>query len=92
MISSKPALAHYDRVADAAVHDEGASNDDLDRLTGLYLSFVRELGRRYTCVIPADPYFSLWVFALDLRFKGRLHMPFLKLTSAIRVLEMAGRP
>jgi hypothetical protein len=64
----------------------------LTPLMRLCLSFVCEPDRRYTCVIPADPYFSLWVPALDLRFKDRLHMPFLKFTSTIRFLRMAARP
>jgi hypothetical protein len=73
-------------------NNERASNEDVGGLAGHYPNYIRQPGRKYTCVITHAPYFSLRAPALDLRFKDRLHKPFLQLTSAIQFLETAERP
>jgi len=91
LLSDRPALASYDWIVDVTANDEGASNDDVESLASCYQHCVREPGLKFTCVITRDPYFSLWAPALDLRFKDRIHKPFLLLNSAVRLLD-AERP
>jgi hypothetical protein len=87
LLAGKPALGSYDWIVDVTANDEGASNEDVEGLAGCYRRCAREPGRKFTCVITRDPYFSFWAPALDLRFKDRIHKPFLLLNSAVRFLD-----
>jgi len=72
-------------------NDEGASNEDVERLADCYQHCVSGPGRKFTCVVTWDPYFNLWAPALDLRFKDRTHKSFRQLSSAVLFLDAAER-
>jgi len=91
LLADDPTLATLDWIVDQTANHEGCANTDADIVLDAYLRCPRPPGRRYTCVITHDLYFSLWAVSLDLRFGDRTHKAFAQLTSATQFLEIADR-